>query len=326
MKTKITVIGGGTGSFVILSGIKQYNYDITAIVTVGDDGGSTGRLRDEFGFLPVGDLRQCIAALSDDNKDADLKKLLLYRFEKGNGLKGHNFGNLLITALSSIYGSETSALEAINKIFHLKGHVLPVSLHPIKLKAKYSSGKVIISEHKIEEHLLKDNEFIAWLSAEPRSPINPKAKLAILKSQYIILGPGDLYGSTIANLIIDEVPASIKQSQAKIIMIMNLMTLKSQTHNMTAKNHVDVLEKYLSQEVDFILINNQPIPPFILKAYQKLDEYPVIDDLMDDPRVIRAPLLDNQKYQKPKSDKLKRSLLRHNSQKTARLINQIIKA
>ncbi len=324
MLTRVTTIGGGTGSFVLLSGLKNYPYQLTALVTVTDDGGSTGRLRNEFGFLPVGDLRQCIAALADDDQDKYLTKLLLYRFSKGQGLTGHNLGNLILTALRDIYGSETKALEIVNKIFHLKGKIYPISLKPVKLKASYSSGQTIISEHLIEEHKLAGREKIINLSSQPQTLINPLAQKAILDSQFIILGPGDLYGSTIANLVIGQVSQTINQSSAKLIMIMNLMTLKSQTQSMTAKNHLLTLEKYLTRKVDYIVVNNQKIEPHILALYAELDEYPVEDDLSRDKRVIRVPLLDKKKHQKSSSDALKRSLLRHQPQKLAEVIHKII--
>ncbi|NOY14872.1 MAG: YvcK family protein [bacterium] len=324
MKQTVTIVGGGTGSFIVLSGLKYYPVELNAVVTVSDDGGSTGRLRDEFGFLPVGDLRQCIAALADDDQDGYLTKLLLYRFEKGKGLKGHNLGNLILTALSDIYGSEVEALEVVNKIFHLKGKVLPVSLKPVRLGAVYSSGKTIVSEHLIEEYKPKDGELISKLFTKPPTKINPRVKQAIAASDFIILGPGDLYGSTIANLVIDGVPEALRNSRAKLIMIVNLMTLRSQTHKMTASDHVRILESYLGKKVDCILMNNQTIPKSIRRAYAKEEEFPVADDLNKDKRVIRRPLLAESRFTKSKSDKLKRSFLRHDPDKVAWEIMEII--
>ncbi len=324
MATKVTVIGGGTGSFVALSGLKKLPYELAALVTVSDDGGSTGRLRDEFGFLPVGDLRQCIAALADDEKDRYLTRLLLYRFSKGKGLKGHNLGNLILTALSDIYGSETKALEIVNTIFHLKGKVFPISLTPVKLVATYSSGRRIVSEHQMEEYELKDGERIVNLEVTPRAVINPLAKRVILESDYIILGPGDLFGSTIANLVIDKVKEALAKTKARLIMVMNLMTLKSQTNGMTAKDHLETLEKYLGRPLDYIIVNNQPISQSIKEWYQRQDEHPVKDDLGRDKRVIRAAIIDEKHYQKSSADPLKRSLLRHHPFKLAMVISRII--
>lgn len=266
-------IGGGTGTAVVLSGLKNYPVDITAIVAITDDGGSTGRLRDEFGFLPAGDLRQAIAALSEDRLVRDL---LLYRFEKGGaGLKGHNLGNLILTALEDILSSESKGVEAAGRIFRLKGKVLPVSNKPVQLAAQYQSGKIVVSEHKIEKTSIKDDK-IAKLYTIPKANINPKARQVILNGDLIILGPGDLYGSTIANLVIRGVKETLQESRAKIVYILNLMTRVSQTYGFTALDHIKELEKYLGRKVDFVLINSAKIPPEVLTVYQKKeDEYPI---------------------------------------------------
>lgn len=320
---KIVVIGGGTGSFVLLSGLKEYPVQLTAIVPVTDDGGSTGRLRDEFGFLPVGDMRQCLAALAKEN--GLLRKLLLHRFAKGRGLEGHNLGNLILTALEEITGGEPEALAQAAKVFKLKGRVLPISNHLVKLAAQYSDGETIISEHKIETHRLGKNEKIIKLYTIPQAKINNEAALAIQTADLIIFAPGDLYNSIIANLVISGTRSAIKGSSAKLIYIVNLMTLNSQTNYFSAFNHVQELETYIGQDLDYILINNQPIPQSIKQAYKLEAEYPVVDDLLTDPRVIRKPFLANTQFKKPKSDQLKRSLLRHNPEKLAKTIIGLLK-
>jgi len=319
---KIVVIGGGTGSFVLLSGLKQYPVDLTAITPVTDDGGSTGRLRDEFGFLPVGDMRQCLAALASEN--GFLRQLLVYRFNKGLGLKGHNLGNLILTALEDMVGSEPEAIIQAAKIFRLKGKIMPVSKKLVKLAAKYSTGRTIISEHKIETHRLKSKERIIKLYTIPQASINPDVRQAIQTADLIIFAPGDLYNSLIANLVIKGVKTAIKQSKAKLVYIVNLMTLNSQTHNFTAKDHLREIEKYSGKKVDKIIINQQPIPQSIIKAYQQQQEYPVKDDLQNNNKVIRKNLLAQSTYQKPKSDTLKRSLLRHDSKKLANVLIKLI--
>lgn len=319
---KVVVIGGGTGSFVLLTGLKEYDLDLTAIVPVTDDGGSTGRLRDEFGFLPVGDMRQCLAALAPEN--GLLRKLLLYRFEKGKGLAGHNLGNLILTALEDLVGSEPEAVTKAAKTFRLKGKALPISNKLVKLAAKYSSGKTIVSEHKIEIHKLKEGERITGLYTLPKAAINPDAKEAILEADLIVLAPGDLYNSIIANLIIEGAKEAIKKSKAKLIYVVNLMTLNSQTQGYSASDHLQEIEKHVDRKMDYILVNNQPIPKKILKAYEKLEEYPVVDDLGKDKRVIRQPLLAKMAYRKPKSDALKRSLLRHDPKKLAKVIVELL--
>ena len=321
-KSRLVVIGGGTGSFVLLSGLESYPVNLTALVPVTDDGGSTGRLRDEFGFLPVGDIRQCLAALASEN--GLLRQLLLYRFSKGQGLTGHNLGNLILTALEDLVGSEPEAVIQAAKIFRLKGRVYPISSQLVKLAAKYSSGKTIISEHKIETHRLAEGETIKKLYTTPAAKINSDASLAIKKADLIILAPGDLFNSIIANLVINGTKSSLVKTKAKIVYVVNLMTLNSQTHNYKASDHIKEIEKYTGRSVDHILINSQAIPSHIKKVYQKHDEYPVIDDLHKDKRVIRKSLITTLIFQKPKSDKLKRSLLRHDSNKLSKAIINLI--
>ncbi len=317
------VIGGGTGSFVLLSGLKEYPVELTAIVPVTDDGGSTGRLRDEFGFLPVGDIRQCLAGLAKEN--GLFRKLLTYRFEKGKGIKGHSMGNLFLTALEDILGSEPAAVEQVSKLFRLKGKILPISRKMVTLGAKYSDGKTIVSEHKIETHRLLKNERIVELFTQPQASINPEAEKSILAADLIIFAPGDLYNSLVANLIIRGTRSALQKSRAQLVYIVNLMTLNSQTNYFSASDHVQELEKYAGRTLNYILVNNQPIPKSIQQAYQLEAEYPVVDDLAADSRVIRQPFLASTPFQKPKSDQLKRSLLRHNPVTLAKTIISLIK-
>lgn len=320
---KVVVIGGGTGSFVLLSGLKKYPLELTAIVPVTDDGGSTGRLRDEFGFLPVGDMRQCLAALSAEN--SRLKQLLLYRFDKGKGLSGHNLGNLILTAMEDIVGSEPEAVAETAKIFRLKGKIIPIANKLVKLVARYSSGATIESEHKIEMHKLTKGETIVSLTTRPRAEINPNAAAAIVQADWIIFAPGDLYNSIIANLVISGAKIAIKQSRARFIYVVNLMTLNSQTAYFSAQDHLATIEKYAGRKMDYVLVNNVPIPDDARTAYQKHYEYPVVDDLGDDSRVIRRALLAAQVYEKPSSDKLKRSLLRHDPVKLAQAVCALLR-
>jgi uncharacterized cofD-like protein len=308
-----------------LSGLKKYPVGLTAIVDVSDDGGSTGRLRDEFGFLPVGDMRQCLVALSDERVDGYLKDLLLYRFDKGEkGLKGHNLGNLILTALEDLTGSESSGLVAASKIFRLRGNIYPVSLKLVKLAAKYHSGKTIVSEHAIEENQLKNGDRIEKLFTVPSATVNPKAKEAITKADLIILGPGDLYGSTIANLVIEDVSRAIRLSRAEVIYFVNLMTNKSQTDHYRASDHLNEVERYLGKKIDNILINTGRIPNDVLRSYAHKGEYPVIDDLGGDKRVIRSDILSARKIKKATSDPLKRSLIRHSTDRVAKEIIKLL--
>ena len=231
---------------------------------------------------------------------------------------------MIVTAIEDMVGSETKAVAQAAKILRLKGRVLPVSNQLVKLVAQYSSNKTITSEHKIETHKLADNETITKLYTNPQASINSEAAEAIKQADLIILAPGDLYNSIIANLVIEGAKSAIQASKAKLIYIVNLMTLNSQTHRFTAADHLSEIEKYSGRQADHIILNKQPIPQDIIQIYQQQEEHPVKDDLGSDNRVIRLNLLADSTYQKPKSDTLKRSLLRHDPKKLAKAVIKLV--
>ncbi|PIU74588.1 hypothetical protein CO005_02505 [Candidatus Roizmanbacteria bacterium CG_4_8_14_3_um_filter_34_9] len=318
---KITVIGGGTGTFVVLSGLKKYPLDLSVVVTMMDSGGSTGRLRDQLGILPPGDLRQCLVALSD----APLlwRKLFLYRFEKGD-LKGHNFGNIFLAALEKVSGTYDEAIETVSYVLKTKGQVLPVTFNKLHLVAEYENGKKVTGEGLIDEnHSEKSKIKIAYL--EPQGQANPKAIKTIEESEYIVIGPGDLYTSIIPVLLVSGVKEAIRQSKAKIIYIMNMMTKSGQTTNYKASNHITDLSKYLGREPNYVLINNGEISPEILSSYGRYNEVKVINDLInkDGYQIIEKDLIDTKKVEKSSSDILYRSILRHDSEKVAEILSVI---
>lgn len=317
---KITVIGGGTGTFVVLSGLKKYKLDLSVVVTMMDSGGSTGRLRDQLGILPPGDLRQCLVALSD----APLlwRKLFLYRFEKGD-LEGHNFGNIFLAALEKVSNSYDEAIETVSYVLKTKGKVIPVTLNKLHLVAKYENGKKITGEGLIDEnHLEKSRIKTAYL--EPQGKANPKAINIIEESEYIVIGPGDLYTSIIPVLLVDDVKAAIANSKAKIVYIMNMMTKSGQTTNYKASDHIKDLTKYLGREPDFVMINNGKIADDILSSYIKYNETKVENDLgSKNYKIIETDLVDATKVEKNSSDILYRSILRHDSEKVAKALVEI---
>lgn len=319
---KITVIGGGTGTFVVLSGLKKYPLDLSVVVTMMDSGGSTGRLRDQLGILPPGDLRQCLVALSD----APLlwRKLFLYRFEKGD-LEGHNFGNIFLAALEKVSNSYDEAIETVSYVLKTKGNVIPVTLNKLHLVAEYKNGKKVTGEGLIDEnHSEKSRIKIAYL--EPQGKANPKAIKAIEESEYIVIGPGDLYTSIIPVLLVSDVKEAIKNSKAKIVFIMNMMTKSGQTTSYKASDHVKDLVKYLGKKTDFVLINNGEITSDILLSYERYNEVKVINDLnSNDYLVIEKDLVDKKKVEKNSSDILYRSILRHDSEKVAEVLINIFK-
>lgn len=331
-KKKIVTIGGGTGTFVVLSGLKKHCdvMDISAIISVADDGGSTGRLRDEFGYLPVGDTRMALAALAEDVEDMNLlRELFLYRFSKGKGVSGHNFGNLFLVAMSDLLKSEEKALDFASKILRIKGKVIPVSNDNTRLVAEYEDGTILKKETLIDEppkgHDGKMH--IKKLSLKPKAKICNSAVDAILNADLIILGPGDLYTSTLSNIVVDGVSPAIKKSKGKLIYITNLFTRYGQTFNFSTKDHVDEIIRYTGRIPDFVIVNNKKIPRGDIKRYEKQDkEYPVVDDLENtkETAIIYSDLLSSKKTKKVKGDLLKRSLVRHDSDKIAREILNLL--
>ncbi|MCI0553851.1 MAG: YvcK family protein, partial [Anaerolineae bacterium] len=238
--TKITVLGGGTGSYVVLTGLKKESeLDLAAIVTMADNGGSTGRLRDQLGVLPAGDLRQCLIALSDAS--IVWRKLFAYRFESGD-LKGHNFGNILVSALEKVTDNYDEVLEEVHRIMNVKGMVIPVTSSQADIHIEYESGRKIIGEKLLDESSI-DGSRIAHAYLIPDVSIHPDAQTRIMDSDYIIAGPGDLYSSIIAIAMVKGVKEAVQQAKAGIIFVMNLMTKSSQTKDYTAADHIRDFEK-----------------------------------------------------------------------------------
>lgn len=321
-KKTITVIGGGTGTFIVLQALKNLNVNINAIVSMMDSGGSTGKLRDQLGVLPPGDIRQCLVALSD--APMLWRKLFLYRFEKGD-LKGHNFGNIFLSALEKVTKNYQEVIDNAAFILKTKGEVIPVTFSKTDLVVEYSDGSVLKGEGKIDSNKSKNKKIVkAFLSKKINS--NPKAIATIKKSDFIIIGPGDLYTSLIPPLLVKEIPKTIKNSKAKIVFVVNLMTKTGQTSNFTASDHFKVISQYLTRPADIILINNGKIPSNVLKWYKDHREKTIIDDLKNNLNalIVKEDLVDKKIYQKSKSDKLERSILRHDPRKLTKVFKKII--
>lgn len=326
---KIVVIGGGTGTYTVLSGLKKYPpdfFDLTAIVTVADSGGSTGRLRDEFGYLPVGDFRMALVALADDNDaSAVLRNLFLYRFNKGAGLSGHNFGNLFLIAMSDIAGSEEGAIALASRVLRVRGKVLPVSREKLTLAAVYENGEIVRGEARIDEpDAAHDGALrIKNISVEPRTAeATDEAKNAIRDADALVVGPGDLYTSTLAALVVPGVKEAIRESKARVIHIINLMTKYGQTHSFTARMHAEELARYVGRFPDTVLLNKGELPEEMRARYSEQREFPVKDDLdsNDGYQIVRADFLAQEEVKKSSGDTLKRSLIRHDSAKLAHAI------
>jgi uncharacterized cofD-like protein len=321
----ITVIGGGTGSSNVLKGLKEYrDLDLTVIVGTMDDGGSNAVIRDELGLLPLSDLRKSIIALSEDSDKGLIRELFTYRFPEGRGLKGHTLGNLLMAAMTDITGSEVGAIEAFKYLFEIRANIYPVTLDDAKLVAEYEDGSKIEGEHLIDEP--KEDKKIKkfYLSNEVRA--YEGALRAIEKSDYIIIGPGDLYTTTLAVLIVPEVSQALQESKAKIIFIPNLMSKKGQTRGLTHKDMVELVERYIGTRVDYVLLNNGELPQKALKRYLNEGEHTFEDDLGQNGRIIiRKDLVANSVIKKDKGDKLVRSLIRHDPEKLGKELYKIFR-
>ncbi len=274
---KIVVVGGGTGLSTMLKGLKKITNNITAIVTVGDDGGSSGRLREEMGVLPPGDIRNCIAALADD--ESIITKLFQYRFEVGDGLVGHSFGNLFLTAMTGICGDIITAIKECSKVLLIRGRVLPSTTDDMRLMAKMEDGSIV----KGESNIGHSHKKIIELFCEPKV-CKPSSDVisAIEGADLIILGPGSLYTSITPNLLIKEISTAIMNAKAKRIYVCNIMTQPGETDNYCAADHAEALIKHAKltsgiidkKLFDAILINNT-MPEKLARKYEEADSLPV---------------------------------------------------
>ncbi len=324
MKNVVT-IGGGTGSFTVLSGLKNLpDVFLTALVSMADDGGSTGVLRDELGVLPPGDVRQCLVALSEHTEI--VRELMNYRFNNG-GLEGHSFGNIFLAGLEKVTGNFAKGVEIASEILKVKGRVIPITRDSAKLSVLLSNGKLVCGEEKIQSDAAIQTIGLEKIFYEKDVLINEHAKEAIINADIIILGPGNYYCSIIPNLIVLGFQEAIIKSKAKIIFPINLTNKLEHTTNWKVSNYVKDLEKYLGKRVDFILVNNEKPSPEQVKLYEIEEGRGVlIEDDFNDKRVVRAPLLSTVIFKQEKNEKMKatRGFIRHDSEKLALCIAKII--
>ncbi|MBI4549372.1 MAG: uridine diphosphate-N-acetylglucosamine-binding protein YvcK [Candidatus Omnitrophica bacterium] len=269
-------LGGGTGLFTLLSGLKTLaGINLTAIVSMSDDGGATGRLRDMFGILPPGDVRRSLVALSTA---PDLvNELIQYRFDRGGELAGHNLGNLLITALCDLRGSMAEAVKSIGEILNIQGEVIPVTETVNTLKAELEDGTVVVGESRIDLSEGRDPGLrIRRLWQDPPARATAEALEAIAGARYIFLGPGDLFTSVISNFIVQGVSEAICSSRAKKIYVCNIMTEPGETTGFQAADHVREIVKYLGRDcLDFVLLSNTPFSAGAKEAYASQKQFPV---------------------------------------------------
>lgn len=272
---KIAAIGGGTGLSTLLRGLKKYSSNLSAIVNVTDDGGSSGRLREKLSILPPGDIRNCLLALA--NTEPLLEKVFQYRFAEIEGLQGHNLGNLFLAALSDEFGFE-EALSVASRVLAVKGEVLPVTIDNVNLVAHFADGLVIRGESRISAECGK----ICRLSLDPdTSQIYSAAAQAIREAEIVLVGPGSLYTSVLANLLVPGVATAIRESKARKVYICNVMTQPGETDGYTAADHLQAIDEHVGSGIfDLVVVNNNfDIPASLLDKYRHEGSVPVLPDV-----------------------------------------------
>ena len=309
--TKIVVVGGGTGLSTLLRGLKEYSSNITAIVTVADDGGSSGRLREELGVLPPGDIRNCISALADEEEL--LTELFQYRFEAGTGLAGHSFGNLFLTVMSEITGDLEQAVMASSKVLAISGKVLPATLSDVSLWAEMEDGRLIEGESNIPQAKGKIKN-IGCMPANP--PALPAAVKAIKEAEYIIIGPGSLYTSIIPNLLVPGIRDAIAKSDVPRIYVCNIMTQPGETEGYSVADHIREIDRVSKKKLfDAVLIHRKPPTSMSLKKYAQENSYPVHSDRQEIAKLNRRIVMANVMEEDEIEGKV-----RHSSSQLARVL------
>ena len=276
-RKNIVVIGGGSGSSAALRGLKAHDTSLTAIVTMFDSGGSTGILRDEFGYPPLGDIRQCLLALSpgDNERVAVLNSALDFRFDSKSSLNGHSVGNLILAALTTVYGGVQGAIDELSEMLQLDGQVVPVTLGEAHLCARLINGEVVRTESAIDLRGA-NGPGISEVFLDAEVTPNPRAIDALLEADAILLGPGDLYTSVIPNLLVDGVSDAIRESGAPVIYACNLMTKLGETAGYGASNFASEVVKYLNgHKLDYLLVNHTEFSQEVLDVYANEDASPV---------------------------------------------------
>ncbi len=307
---KVVTVGGGTGQYTLLRGLKNYDINLGAIVSVSDNGGNTGQLRVEFGILPPGDLRNCLIALSDESELKDLMKLFQYRFPRTNGvLSDYSLGNMILTALTEIEGDIAKGVKICSNILRIKGSVFPVSLTNNHLCGRTYDGRRLFGEVNVSYPYAPEKIDRIWL--EPESYIYSEAANALRSADLIILGPGDLYGSVIPNLLVKGFKEALAESKAKIVYVCNLVT-KHGTYGFRASDFLREIERYLERKVDYVICNTKKPTQNIVDKYKEEDSFFVEPDLQGG-NIIKEDLL----LELEINNKI---TARHNPDKTVRLI------
>ncbi|NIK28932.1 putative cofD-like protein [Thalassobacillus devorans] len=312
-KPKVVVLGGGTGMPVLLRGLKDLPIDLSAIVTVADDGGSSGRLRNEMSIPAPGDIRNVIAALSD--AEPMLLELFQHRFESGNGLSGHSMGNLLLAALTSMKGDFFTGIKEISRVLNVKGKIYPIANQNMYLHAEMEDGTLVSGESNIPKYRGRIKR--VFLEPDPVKPL-PEAVEEIKHADLIVIAPGSLYTSTLPNIIIPEISKALKETSGKVTYVCNVMTQHGETDGYSAGDHVKAIIDHVGQGcVHSIIVHNQPIEHDVRKIYAEEQAEPVIYDNERIRRmkleVIEEDIIDHSK-----------AMLRHDTKKIANLLYSML--
>ena len=327
-KYKVVVIGGGTGTFTVLSALRNFDksksLELSAIVSMADDGGSTGVLRDELGVLPPGDIRQSLVALS--NSGQLMRDLMNYRFDNG-GFKGHNFGNLLLGALEKVTGSFATAVSKVQEILRCEGNIIPVTLSSVTLEAKLKNGSTIVGQRNV---FLADLVELDYLHLTPSSKANKDALKAIKQADMVIIGPGEFYTSIMPNLLVSGIAKALSSTKAKKVLICNLMKRKLHTMDFGIEEFALEIEKYMKGKLDFVIYNNVTPQKSLINNYALEGEYVVATKLAKNNNVkhikfVGGDLLNKNIPKRKAGDPIVRSLIRHDQKKLAKIIFGILK-
>lgn len=322
---KLVVIGGGTGSFTLLSALKDYPLDITALVNMADNGGSTGILRDELGVLPPGDVRQCLVALSEASEE--LRELFTFRFPSGS-LAGHSFGNIFLSAVETMTTDFTDAIKIAGDVLHIKGRVLPTTLDNCQLVLE-QDGQTITGQQAIEHVILTARP---KLSLRPNAQLMPAAKRAINEADLVVIAPGLLYGSLAPALMPAGMAEALQHTKAPIVYVVNLVNKPGQTDNFAVHDYAAEIERFIGADtLDYVIYNSDPPTAAQLKKYTAENEYPVSvipDRLTNAP--YKAIALDCLSHDRPIRDPndtlLSRSLIRHDGKAIAECLMKLLTA
>lgn len=320
---KIVVIGGGTGSFTLLQELKKLTSNITALVNMADDGGSTGILRDELGVLPPGDVRQCLVALSDASQE--LRNLFDFRFGEGT-LAGHSFGNLFLSATEKMTDNFEDAVRLAGEVLRIRGEVIPITLTNSQL-VMTTDGKKIVGEYKISLCPLSERPKLAL---EPRSIINPAARARILAADLVVIAPGNLYGSLAPALLVDGVAEALTATRGKVAFVCNLVNKQHQTTNFVVNDYAGEVERFTHPGVlDYVFYNTDRPSDLLIEQYALEEEYPVE---IDEEKLKQASykaiggafLFHGEQERDTKDTRIKRSFIRHDAKAIAHALGDLI--